>query len=93
MEDSTKTTRTLWICVPISMILVLVLNGCFLQQAITNLHVMALVEQLKRHVAKRSFQWFLNNQILDYKAILDLCENEMMSIKFFWNLSGQHDQF
>ena len=65
------------------MILVLVLNGCFLQQAITNLHVMALVEQLKRHVAKRSFQWFLNNQILDYKAILDLCENEMMSIKFF----------
>ena len=25
----------------------------------------------------------LNNQILDYKAILDLCENEMMSIKFF----------
>ena len=65
------------------MILVLVLNGCFLQQAITNLHVMALVEQLKQHVGKRSFQWFLNNQILDYKAILDLCENEMMSIKFF----------
>ena len=93
MEDSTKTTRTLWICVPISMILVLVLNGCILQQAITNLHVMALVEQLKQHVGKRSFQWFLNNQILDYKAILDLCENEMMSIKFFWNLSGQHDQF
>ena len=83
MEDSTKTTRTLWICVPISMILVLVLNGCFLPQAITNLHVMALVEQLKQHVGKRSFQWFLNNQILDYKAILDLCENEMMSIKFF----------
>ena len=70
-------------CVPISMILVLVLNGCFLQQAITNLYVMALVEQLKQHVAKRSFQWFLNNQILDYTAILDLCENEMMSIKFF----------
>ena len=65
------------------MILVLVLNGCILQQAITNLHVMALVEQLKQHVGKRSFQWFLNNQILDYKAILDLCENEMMSIKFF----------
>ena len=54
---------------------------------------MVLVEQLKRHVAKRSLQRSLNNQILDYKAILDLCENEMMSIKFFWNLSGQHDQF
>ena len=25
-----------------------------------------------------------NNQILDYKTILDLCEIEMMSIKFFW---------
>ena len=44
---------------------------------------MALVEQLKRHVAKQSLQWSLNNQILDYKAILDLCEKEMMSIRFF----------
>ena len=25
----------------------------------------------------------LSNQILDYKAILDLCKNEMLSIKFF----------
>ena len=57
------------------MILVLVLNGCFLQQTIANLPVMALVEQLKRHVAKRSLQRSLNNQILDYKTILDLCEN------------------
>ena len=76
MEDSTKTTRTLWICVPISMILVLVLNESVPP-------VMALVEQLKRHVAKRSLQRSLNNQILDYKAILDLCENEMMSINLF----------
>ena len=43
----------------------------------------ALVEQLKQHVAKQSLQRSLNNQILDYKAILDLCENEMMSIRFF----------
>ena len=61
MEDSTKTTRTLWICVPISMILVLVLNGCFLQQVIANLPVMALMEQLKGHVAKQSLQRSLNN--------------------------------
>ena len=54
------------------MILVLVLNGCFSQQAIANLPVMVLVEQLKQHVAKRSHQRSLNNQILDYKAILDL---------------------
>ena len=47
------------------------------------LPVMALVEQLKRHVAKRSLQRSLNNQTLDYKAILDLCKNEMMLIKFF----------
>ena len=64
MEGNTKTTRTLWICVPIRMILVLVLNGCFLQQAIENIPVMTLVEQLKRHVAKRSLQRYLNNQIL-----------------------------
>ena len=74
---------TLSICVPISMILVLVLNGCFLQQAIANLPVMTLVEQLKRHVAKWSLQRSLNNKISYYKAILDLCENEMMLIMFF----------
>ena len=68
------------------MILVLVLNGCFLQQAIANLPVMPLVEQVKRHVAKQSLQMSLNNQILDYIVKLDLCEDEMMSIKFFWNL-------
>ena len=65
VEGNTKTTRTLWICVPIKMILVLVLNGCFLKQAIeNNIPVMTLVEQLKRHVAKRSLQRYLNNQIL-----------------------------
>ena len=37
----------------------------------------------KCHVAKQSLQRFLNNKILDYKAILDLCENEMMSINYF----------
>ena len=58
------------------MILVLVLNELMLP-------MMALVEQLKQHTAKRSFQSSLNNQILDYKAILDLCEKEMISIKFF----------
>ena len=58
------------------MILVLVLSELVFP-------VMALVEQLKRLVAKRSLQRSLNYQILDYKAILDLCENEMMPIKFF----------
>ena len=77
MESSTKTTRTLCknVCVPTGMILVLVLSELVFP-------VMALVEQLKRLVAKRSLQRSLNYQILDYKAILDLCENEMMSIKF-----------
>ena len=83
MDDSTKTTRNLWICVSISMILVLVLNRCSLQQTIVNLPVMALVEQLTRHVSKGNLQRSLNNQILDYRAILDLCESEMMSIKIF----------
>ena len=43
---------------------------------------MTLVGQLKQPVAKGSLRRFLNNQISDYKTILDLCENEMMSIKF-----------
>ena len=30
----------------------------------------------------QSPQRYLNIQILDYRAILELCENEMMSIKF-----------
>ena len=78
MEDSTETTITFCknVCVPISMILVLVLNELVLP-------VMALVEQLKQHLSKESLQKSLNNQILDYKVILDLCGNEMMSIKFF----------
>ena len=78
MDDSTETTKTLWknVCVPISMILFLVLNELVLP-------VMALAEQLKQRVATRSLQMSVNNQILDYKAILDLCEDEMMSIKFF----------
>ena len=58
------------------MILVLVLNELVPS-------VMVLLEQLKRYVAKRSLQMSLSNQILDYKAILDLCKNEMMSNKFF----------
>ena len=57
--------------------------GVFCNLSIANLPVMALVEQLKWHVAKRIVQRSLNNQILDYKAMLDLCENEIMSIKFF----------
>ena len=55
----------------------------FLKQAIANLPMMALVEQLRWHVAKQSLPRSLNKQILDYKSILDLCENKMMLIKFF----------
>ena len=42
---------------------------------------MALFELLKRHVAKWSLQRSFNNKI-NYKVILDLCENEIMLIKF-----------
>ena len=60
MEDSRKTTRTLWtnVCVPKIMILVLVLNELVLP-------VMALVQQLKQYVAKQSLQSSLDNQIID----------------------------
>ena len=83
MEDSTKTTKTLWICAPISMILVLVLHGCFFATSYCKFVCDSIGGAVKTNVAKRSLQRYLNNQILDYKAILDLCENEMMSIKVF----------
>ena len=38
---------------------------------------------VKRHVAKQRLQMSLNSQTLNYKAMIDLCENEIMSIKFF----------
>lgn len=37
---------------------------------------------VKRHAAKRSLQRPLDNQILDYKAMIDVCK-EMTSIQFF----------
>ena len=66
VDDSTKTTRTLWIYVPISMTLVLVLNGCFLEKAIPNVSCDDIGGTVKVHVAKWSLQRPLNNQILDY---------------------------
>ena len=38
---------------------------------------------VKRHIAKQRLQMSLNSQTLDYKTMIDLCENEIMSIKFF----------
>ena len=41
-----------------------------------------IVGAIKTAFSKRSLQMYLNNQILDYNAILHLCENEMMLISF-----------
>ena len=38
---------------------------------------------VKCHAAKRSLQRPMNNQILDYQALLNVCEEEMSKIKFF----------
>ena len=38
---------------------------------------------MKRHAAKRSLQRPLNNHILDYRAVLEVCQEEMKSIIFF----------
>ena len=51
--------------------------------AIASLPVIALLEQLKLDLAKQGLQRTLNNQVSDYKAIRDLCENEIISIQFF----------
>ena len=44
---------------------------------------MSFTRAVKQRKANQIFQRSLNNQILDYKAMLHLCEDEMMSIKFF----------
>ena len=38
---------------------------------------------VKHHAAKRILQRPMNNQILHYQAMLNLCEEEMSKIKFF----------
>ena len=38
---------------------------------------------VKRHGAKQSLQRPLNNQILDYRAVLEVCQEEMKLIIFF----------
>ena len=38
---------------------------------------------VKPHAAKRSLQRPLNNQILDYRVVLEVCQEEMKSIIFF----------
>ena len=83
MEGSTKTIRTLWIWVPISMILVLVVNGRFFATSYCKPPCDGIGGAVKRHGAKWILRRPLNNQTLNYKAMLDLCENEMMSLKFF----------
>ena len=37
---------------------------------------------IKRHVAKQGLQRSLNNKILDYKAMLDFCENKICHSSF-----------
>ena len=43
---------------------------------------------MKRHAAKRSLQRPLNNQILDYRVVLEVRQEEMKSIIFFGNDKG-----
>ena len=38
---------------------------------------------VKCHAAKRSLQRPISNQILDYQAMLNVCEEEMSKIRFF----------
>ena len=38
---------------------------------------------VKNHAAKQSLQRPINNQILDYRAVLEVCQEEMKSIIFF----------
>ena len=74
VADSTKTIKISSIYVSTTKNLVWTLCGCSLPLGIGG--------SVKRHAAKRSLQRPLDNQILDYEAMFEVCE-EMSSIKFF----------
>ena len=40
---------------------------------------------VKCHAAKRSLQRPLNNQILSYRVVLEVCQEEMKSIIYYWH--------
>ena len=61
VEDSTKTIRTLWICISISIVLVLMINGCFFGTSYCKSLCGGIGRAVKRHVAKWSLQRSLNN--------------------------------
>ena len=65
------------------MILALVLNGLLFATGYCKSPCVGIGGAVKMHVAKQILQRSLNNQILDYNPVLDLCENAMMSIRFF----------
>ena len=77
-----KSTRNLWIYGSNSMIF----YYCWMSFSATSyckFRCNGIGRAFKQHVSKRSLQRSLNNKISDYNTMLDLCENEMTSIKFF----------
>ena len=47
---------------------------------------------VKRHAGKRSLQRPMNNQILDYQAMLNVCKKKMSKIKFFGIIKETMDE-
>ena len=47
---------------------------------------------LKHYAAKRSLQRPMNNQILDYQVMLNVCEDEINKIKIFGNSKETMDE-
>ena len=58
-------------------------NGFSLPPATGSHPMTGIVGSLKCYAAKRSLQRPMSNQILDYQAMLNVCEEEMSKIKFF----------
>ena len=83
VEDSTKTTITLWVLSSHKHGFGISAEWVFFATKYCKSPCDGIGGAVKRHVAKRMFERFLNNQISDYEAMLDLCESEMMPIKFF----------
>ena len=55
-------------------------NGFSLRTAMT---IHEIGGSVKHQAAKRSLQRPMNNQILDYQVMLNVCKEEMSKIKFF----------
>ena len=80
--ESIKITKTSWICLH-KQYFGLDVERNFFATSHDKSPCDGIGGSVKRHATKRSFQRPMNNQILDYQVMLNVCKEEMSKIKFF----------